>query len=201
VTGKLIIIEGVDGTGKSTLIEGLKKRIVPDFIFNYKYPEEPTAEECGAFAKGEYMASIRIFKELLARDKIIVCDRFHLGEYAYGPVMRNYPKWFAEKILEDIENELIRGIGLENVYLIILIVEDAKNALRRMKVKGEYLTKLKEVSDVNNRYKNAFSRTALHTFWATTDRVFEGHPEILLDWVVRFIIENSRRRRKRNVPI
>ena len=120
MVGKLIIIEGVDGSGKSTLIEGLRREGVYDYLFNYSYPHEAEKFQSGAFAKGEYFGSIKIFKQLLIQGKVVVCDRFHLGEYAYGPVMRGYPYWFAKDIMDEAEKELVKEIGLENVYLVIL---------------------------------------------------------------------------------
>ena len=120
MAGKLIIVEGIDGSGKTTLIEGLRRLGAFDYHFNYSYPKEAEMFQCGAFAKGEYAASIRIFKQLLQRDYTIVCDRFHLGEYAYGPIMRGYPEFFAKKIVDDTEKQILADLKEFEVYVVIL---------------------------------------------------------------------------------
>jgi len=191
VSGKLIIIEGVDGTGKTTLIEGLKRTIWPDYIFNFKYPEEKTPEENMAFTKGEYLASVKIFKELLARDKVIICDRFHLGEYAYGPVKRGYSDDSSLVWLSDIEERIKEELNLRNIRLIILLVADPKNAYRRLKKQGEYLTSTEEINLVNRRYQDALDRTYMPCRMIWTDLAFDNHPELLLDLAIEFIGGND----------
>ena len=189
----MIIVEGVDGTGKTTLIEGLKRTIWPDYIFNFKYPEEKTPEENMAFTKGEYLASIRIFKELLARDKIIICDRFHCGEYSYGVIKRGYRDDASIEWLDEVEQMIKRELGanLKDVRLIVLGVVKPITAYRRLKKQGEYLTTLKEVSQVNARYQDIVKRTCLPVKFIFTDLEYDNHPEVLLDSVIEFIGGNG----------
>lgn len=69
----LIIIEGADKTGKTTLAKAIEKR------FGYRYhhsgpPKGHPADEYIDF--------------LLNLKRPTVCDRFHLGELVYGPMFR-----------------------------------------------------------------------------------------------------------------
>jgi thymidylate kinase len=192
MTGKLIIVCGIDGSGKTTLIEGLKRRIVPDFIFNFSYPKEAEMFQCGAFAKGEYFGSIKIFKELLARDKTIICDRFHLGEYAYGLVMRQYPEWFAQKIVVDTEKAMEdSGINFNKIVLIILHSSPETILRRKGKTMGkEYVQNCQDLFEIDKRYslvslKGITKLVALHIH--TDSELYNNHPELVLETVIQFI--------------
>ena len=188
MTGKLILVEGVDGSGKSTLIEGLKYRGIYDYLFNYSFPKEAETFQCGAFAKGEYFASIRIFKQLLARDYTIVCDRFHLGEYAYGVVKRNYPLWFAENIMSNTEELICKELGLKYVYLIVLFTNPITAFNRRREAKKEYLEDKSEYYAVNDRYLLAFSNSILNKIGLQTCSLdYNNKPERILEVILRWI--------------
>lgn len=69
----LIIIEGADKTGKTTLAKAISK----EFGYEYKHFGAPKGSPAD-----EYMDF------LLKLDKPTVCDRFHLGELVYGPMLR-----------------------------------------------------------------------------------------------------------------
>jgi len=182
---KLIIVAGVDGTGKTTLIEGLRIKGMYDLKFNYSYPKEVELFQNAAFARGEYKASIKIFKKLLSRGFTIICDRFHLGEYAYGPVKRNYPEWLAEEVFR-LEDYMINLIGQKDIKLVILAVDDPKVILGRLK-EQEYVETLAEVQEINQRYKQAALITRLsYKIFMTDDP--ENNPEALLKKVISFIV-------------
>jgi thymidylate kinase len=168
----LVIIEGVDGTGKSTLIESLKE-VFKDrrvFVLNFSYPKYWEMFQAAAMARGEYSGSIKIFGEILEEDPeaIIICDRFHLGEFAYGPVKRNYPEWLAEKTFE-VEDEILKEIGKANVRLIILGVSSPEVVMSRSGRPGEYLTLLKEYTEVNERYSLVPLKTQLPWIYLQPD--------------------------------
>ena len=151
------------------MIDGLKEYLLPDYVFNYSYPREAERIQQAAHARGMLLASVRIFKELIARKNLIICDRFHLSEYAYGPVKRYYPKWLAEKVMLDVENELYKQLGLGNVKQIILAFLDPE--LIRGRLKKDDYPSFKEAVKINARYKEALTYSELPTRLFYTDRV------------------------------
>lgn len=183
MTGKLIIIEGTDGSGKTTLIKGLKKTIHIDYVFNYSYPIGCTVFQEASYAEGQYIASINIFSKLLEKGNTIVCDRFHLGEYAYGPIKRDYPKWLAKEILK-VEDYMIKELGKENIILVILGFFNYENSKGRIK-KEDYLKNLEEVKKINNRYSEAFLFSKLNKWFIYTDY---HNPEEVLKEVGNIIL-------------
>lgn len=75
--GKILILEGPDGSGKTTLADALVQR---GWVKNHFGP--PTSSDLlHTYAKALYDASLS--------DKNTVFDRLHLGETVYGPILRN----------------------------------------------------------------------------------------------------------------
>src|ERR1700675_809922 len=69
----LAVIEGADKTGKTTLAKAIAKQLGYKYI-HFSAPKGPPADEYIDF--------------LLALKRPTVCDRFHLGELVYGPLLR-----------------------------------------------------------------------------------------------------------------
>ena len=144
-----------------------------------------------ANARGQYVASMEIFKQLLAEGKTIICDRFHLGEYAYGPVMRGYSEWLAEWIFI-LEESLFKDPKLKaQVKLIILATIKStkigyKNWKALLNLNKEYPNTFKQLEEINLRYISAFVKTDLPVNLIPVD--FEhGSKQIILNKALDFI--------------
>ena len=120
----IIIIEGPDGSGKTTLAEKISKQT--------KYPiihrSQPKTEEEKKLMMGEYLQTIRSGKNM-------IFDRCWYSEMAYGPVMRDdsvisYPEMY------ELEELLAKSGAL------IIYATGAKAALwQRCQKRGEdYIT-------------------------------------------------------------
>ena len=120
----IIIIEGPDGSGKTTLAEKISKQT--------KYPiihrSQPNTEEEKKLMMGEYLQTIRSGKNM-------IFDRCWYSEMAYGPVMRDdsvisYPEMY------ELEELLAKSGAL------IIYATGAKAALwQRCQKRGEdYIT-------------------------------------------------------------
>jgi len=108
----ILIFEGCDKAGKSTLIDSLQKNTLVNWqIINYKYPtvcskashdiggQKPTNREMMIEQFSSYTTSFKIFKSLNVQN--IICDRFWVGEFAYCKVRDYaYPPLAEEKWLK-----------------------------------------------------------------------------------------------------
>jgi len=108
----ILIFEGCDKVGKSTLIDNLKKNTLVDWrVINYQYPtvcpkvahdiggQKPTIREMMIEQFSAYTTSFKIFKKLRAAN--IICDRFWPGEFAYCKIRDySYPPLAEEKWLK-----------------------------------------------------------------------------------------------------
>lgn len=108
----ILIFEGCDKVGKSTLINGLKKNTLVDWrVINYQYPtvcpkvahdiggQKPTIREMIVEQFSAYTMSFKIFKKLRASS--IICDRFWPGEFTYCKIRGySYPPLAEEKWLK-----------------------------------------------------------------------------------------------------
>jgi thymidylate kinase len=156
-------------------------------VINFSYPKGYETNVSAALARGEYLGSIKVFKAIFKQDPnaVIICDRFHLGEYAYGPVKRGYPEWLAEKVFE-IEDDILKEIGQKNIRLIIMGVSKPEVVMKRSDRPGEYLTELKEYTEVNKRYALAAGKTQLPYIVIQPDYL---NVKQVLDRVVQFMVE------------
>lgn len=84
------VIEGIDGLGKSTLIQEIKNQ---NGFFHYIHYEKPQKLE---FYENQLLTyqvdSFQYGFELLEQNTVpFIFDRFHLGECVYAQRYRNYP--------------------------------------------------------------------------------------------------------------
>lgn len=136
--GRLIVIEGVDGTGKSTLIENIKQKIEKQKD-NFLFLREPGDTPIGRFAR-EWVHSVdatkdanmatqalflfsasrleminNIIKPALAEGKTIITDRFALSTAVYQDLDMD---WEMSHIVKDVLVDLAKTIQVDQtIYL------------------------------------------------------------------------------------
>ncbi len=97
--GKFIVIDGVDGSGKTTQLKMLKKMLGSKAVFAHDPGGTPSAEAIRSIVLGEYklprLATFFLFlasratleAEVIApaisKGKTVICDRFDSSTYAY----------------------------------------------------------------------------------------------------------------------
>ncbi|MBO6271741.1 hypothetical protein J6O48_03055 [bacterium] len=136
---KLIIIEGLDNTGKTTLINRLTKvfdltnkihehdlsyeKITYKIIHMHKPPTNITDnDEANLYQQKVYNDIINELQELCGKYTYIFLDRAWLSEYVYGQLYRNRNKLEIVENNIAIENEILAMFN-QNVYLLYLTAD------------------------------------------------------------------------------
>jgi hypothetical protein len=125
----LIVIEGADKTGKTTLAKAISKQLGFEYV-HFSAPKGPPADEYLDF--------------LLNLKKPTVCDRFHLGELVYGPLLR------GKAGLSPLELVVIERVMRLKQAVVVHAVTDTQLANRRLVVSKEH-----EVVDTEQNLKAA----------------------------------------------
>jgi thymidylate kinase len=106
--GRIIIIEGVDCTGKSTLAQSFLLQGPRHAILHAGAPQ------CGT-AYDEYVRPLRF-----ARDQgwTVICDRWHLGELVWPSIFGRDSLYYDTEELHEVENSLRRyNVPIDCIYL------------------------------------------------------------------------------------
>lgn len=129
----MLIIEGIDGVGKTTLVEHLQSYGMKKYHFDYD------SKNMDLFSK--YM------KVLLEDDSELVLDRSFISEMVYGPVIRNKCKLS----LEDYTKLLI---AYKNARAKIIYLTAPKDVLlkRRNDEKSDYEVITNHYEELNKKY-------------------------------------------------
>ena len=126
---KLIIVDGMDNTGKSTLIARLTKVLeslgnTTITIHSQKPPKDIAPEDTSAYQHKYYLDLINMLATLKTERKYdyIILDRGWISEYVYGPLYRNRDK---QEIVEDnivLDKKVLSLFNIpSDVYLIMLL--------------------------------------------------------------------------------
>lgn len=125
----IIVVEGPDNVGKSTLINNIKNE-VKDILFHtihYGSIKHNSVEECIEYNKELYNSMFSLMKASSNLDRTgLIFDRSHLGEMVYGNIYRGYT---GEYVL-DIEEKYKQEKFFKNVYLITL-TDEPENLIKR----------------------------------------------------------------------
>lgn len=141
----ILIVEGANRTGKSTIIRALKE-LADGFgktfiLYNERINKN---EQAGTTPEGMYAYAKNVISDLLKQDtneKLIVFDRFHISEFVYGEAFRGYT------------NNLMLKVGN------FLDLMDAK--ILYMKSNFKHVTdrhKALEYEALQNRFNEAFAK-------------------------------------------
>ncbi len=113
----LIIVEGADKTGKTTLCQAIVKKFGCRYI-HFSKPKKRAANEYADL--------------LLSPDEDRVCDRFHLGELVYAPILNR------DTQLDDVEFVTIERLLRLKQAILIQTTTDSVLANKRLLVSTQY---------------------------------------------------------------
>ena len=98
----ILIVEGANRTGKSTMIDMLQKLAENSGVeFKLYNSRINNNEHVGTTPEGIYAYAKGVISDMLKEDtneKLIVFDRFHISEFVYGEAFRGYTNRYMRKI-------------------------------------------------------------------------------------------------------
>lgn len=124
----LLIFEGLDRVGKDTQIRLLQKYYYPKKMFHHFHysgfsKNEYTPEEQLEFNKEFYEEMFELI--LTNKNKNIILNRSHLGEFVYGPLYRKYDPSY----IWNLEQKFLLNYG-RSVFLFTFI-DEVDNLIKR----------------------------------------------------------------------
>lgn len=143
---KVIILEGSDGSGKTTVAKNLES-LYNSHGFNVEMwhygPHSPDKTSVQEYLEPliDWCEEQRDFAH-----KVLIIDRFHLGELVYGPVLRGFSQ------MTDDQYEYIEHY-LDKIGAIRLYVRPARSVvLERFRQRGDDLVDIGKIMDIIGRY-------------------------------------------------
>lgn len=159
-----IIIEGVDKSGKGTLIELFMKKHPEYRYFHCAAPESLSDEQKKKYYNAYYYNHLKDLE-----NNNCIFDRFHCGELVYGKKYRNYEIDY----FDDLEIEIIQK---SDTILILVIAQpivifcrgDNKGAMFAEKDNKKLFDDIVEVSSL---FLKAYQRSILRKFIIDTTHI------------------------------
>lgn len=180
----VIILEGIDRVGKTTLAKRLEKELDNSFIFKAERVEDKycTLKENNAISYGYCMGQVQLFNNTFAnsRNEHIIIDRFHWTEYVYTKIQRD--RDLDTFYLNSIEREMAK---CREGYLIIFMMPiDVKQCSR---MHGSNLIQHEKL------FEEVFNNSKLLKYQCTY-----SSEELTVDNVFRFIDGKYTKQGERN---
>lgn len=141
----LVILEGCDGSGKTTLAKNLAKAMNAEII------------HCNQYTPNNYKFFCDIIES--SRERNIIADRFMYGQFVYQEEgERRLTTQFASALenLHKLEAKLIECGG--KVVFVTAPIEEIKE---RLQLRGETLINKLSVETVLSRFKGTFNLSML----------------------------------------
>ena len=124
---RIYIVEGLDRTGKSSLIDKLRSKIKNPKIAMIHSSKPPKDVDQLVWADQYYTNLILTAIQLHAQGFDVILDRAWLGEYVYGTLYRGLYTSCKERIVESFEY-IIKD---PSVFKLVLLVDSPEALLAR----------------------------------------------------------------------
>jgi len=147
----ILIIEGPDLSGKTTIISKLGKTIKDGFVIKNLYkPSYPKDKKIW----NQYLKILNFHLE--NPDILIILDRFYPSQEIYS-YLRGEDEFRCKDAL-DIENLII----CKHDHLCIYLNTTKNDLYRRYRVRGDEHIKGSDIDKIKNRYDNFYESTKLN---------------------------------------
>lgn len=163
----IVVIEGADGTGKTTLARAVTDRLGAAYLHagppelhplvSYTAPLEPLADRID-----------------------VVCDRWHLGELVYGPLYRGGPG------LTDCQFGAVEDYLLAKGAVLVHCTGRSRDIARRLDQRGEDFLQPADLNRCLNLFDKAVLRSRLPRLTSVVGM------EVTPDEVVAFAREETK---------
>lgn len=161
-----IIVEGVDKSGKSTIIEKMKNRFEYGIaIKNMIKPRDTSQEETDRICR--IYEDIEIMSQNVDPNHVFILDRYYQSEMVYSIlrgndrlVDQNFKNW-----VRDMEN------ALRHNTLFVLIETDAETVAERFKKCKEDFVKEDQIRMLQDRYNQVFEMSTLPKIKLDTTKI------------------------------
>lgn len=164
-----VILEGVDGAGKSTLADALTEEL-----------EEGRFEEVELLHRGpptadvisEYVLPIQHYRP--GQNKHLVCDRWHLGEEVYGPELRD------RSLFDPVTFSHVERVLLTRGALVVHLDPPLETLSRRIEERGDDLIGISSLRRLQRGYRKVRTRSQLP--WIRFDQDWD--PKMLVGMIL-----------------
>lgn len=157
----LILVDGVDCSGKSTLVAALAERLAeldPEARVEVLHRGPPVGHPLD-----EYERPLWAYRP--GRGHHVICDRWHLGEWVYPEVLGR-PTAADDASLAHIEL-FLRSRGA----LLVLLSPPAHALAERYDVRGDDLVRRDQLLEVDRRFISVMTASMLPSYLVTTERL------------------------------
>lgn len=151
-----IIVEGVDKSGKSTIIEKMKNQFEYGIAIKNMIKPRNTSKDETQRIKNIY-EEIEVISSNINSEYIYILDRFYPSELVYS-VLRGNDRLEDEKFLNWIK---IMEKAMRHNTLLVLIETDAETIAERFKKCGEDFVREDQIKLLQERYNKVFEMSTL----------------------------------------
>jgi thymidylate kinase len=151
-----IIIEGVDKSGKSTIIENMKNRFEYGIaIKNMIKPRDNSPEETKRIC--EIYEDIEIMSQNIDPNHVFILDRYYQSEIVYSILRGN------DRLVDPNFKNWVRDMesAIRHNTLLVLLETDAEIVADRFKKCNEDFVKEDQIKMLQERYNKVFEMSTL----------------------------------------
>lgn len=148
----ILIIEGLDNTGKSTLIKQIRKSVLTNPLTTTMHCSSTPKDADDSWPHIHYDNLLQTVNELSLSGWDIILDRSHIGECVYGPLFRNVSD---TKYIFDIEKNRITDTAA------LILLTDTPDRLLEREDGDTISTNIEDINNVANLFLTAYRESSI----------------------------------------